>query len=957
MRQFRFLVLVPILLLAMLPRPAYAGPNAGGTLILHAEPDTVVYNQSLNYCGHDSLAACSLAVVSVPAVNGTTRVFHVYAVFPDSSSPSLSGLTFGIQYGPALQLVGSGTCGDFELVGTGWPQSDTGTSVTWDTPQTGHLIPVYWFAGYFYSYTSPDSAIVTLIPHPEHDGNFGSSALPAELDSIAAYGTLGFGAAGSLPCPPPAPNEEPSQLPDQDTHEPEYDNPAPTAAPTTHYVLSIRTRDITFHPLCAYPLALNDVSFTTAVLHDSLYSHGAVSISKSFPGKTPADTVVVNPRGDTVRVPDLSAFYHVCFPDSLALVHARVALLSSQAVTVADLMPHTAILATAPVNDAYFDSVPNYFDQDAQWFLENDGARTSSGPETCLPAESGYDIGIATMSSWSSAILSPWATIGILDTGVLNSHEDLHVVAELHSYPNVTDDYFGVHGTRMAGLAAALTNNYIGVAGVCPNCSIMDIVGCESEFGFGGWLNWADGILPAAETPIAGGQLVSLNMSLGFPFAPPNYSPPLETVLNLWTSKMAHWVIPVASSGNVQGNSMSQFYPACIPFVIAVGGSTWSGRFWDRYNTCTPQGYHSARGYNLVDICAPASGSAFTTEPFLQELPDKYWYTEVMSSGACAQVSGACAFLQAIAHSQYGEQEHPEIVEGVLEAAALPFAVDPTSAAADPSCPSCPRDWYGHGLLNVRGAARLLEIMHEPSPGGTLYTRYITAANSEMTITTDGEPFAYADKLWQRYRVTVALIVAPNPLSEPLLPPRIAFVTPNLLSSGWHAGYFDFQDPGLSVAAATEGIHGCDMGVIDQVTGEVAITTWLYEFQDNGNWQWLETTPWNLCIPVWLYGDVTAVTAGSKTACGLRVAASLTNGRERGTLRLYSPQGGDGHLHVFDAAGRELAEIALGQLTPGGHVFSFDVRHWANGRVARGIYLIKAIVGAEAAVTRLIIVQ
>jgi hypothetical protein len=69
-----------------LPIPAAARPNAGGTLILHASPP-----DSTALCGDVGLAACSLAVVSVPADSGQVILFHALAAFPDSSNPTFEG--------------------------------------------------------------------------------------------------------------------------------------------------------------------------------------------------------------------------------------------------------------------------------------------------------------------------------------------------------------------------------------------------------------------------------------------------------------------------------------------------------------------------------------------------------------------------------------------------------------------------------------------------------------------------------------------------------------------------------------------------------------------------------------------------------------------------------------------------------------------------------------------------
>jgi hypothetical protein len=64
------------------------------------------------------------------------------------------------------------------------------------------LTECYWFAGYAYSeQEGEDSTSVALIPHPVQHGVFVDDAFPSEVDTIAAYGQLGIGPPGTLPCP------------------------------------------------------------------------------------------------------------------------------------------------------------------------------------------------------------------------------------------------------------------------------------------------------------------------------------------------------------------------------------------------------------------------------------------------------------------------------------------------------------------------------------------------------------------------------------------------------------------------------------------------------------------------------------------------------------------------------------------------------------------------------------
>jgi hypothetical protein len=207
-----------------------AGANEGGTLILHANPTLLFTSDTQNYCGMSALDSCSAAVTSVDWDPGKKIVFYAIAAFPSGRSPRLKVLSFGIDYDPTkFVMAACGTCAGFEIPGVGWPAPGTGTSQSWTTgTQTGLLTEAYWFAGYAYSGQTLDSTSVALIPHPAQHGVFVDDAFPSEVDTIAAYGRLGFGTAGSVLCPdgdigtapPPGPPEYDSS---NDIRLPEFD--------------------------------------------------------------------------------------------------------------------------------------------------------------------------------------------------------------------------------------------------------------------------------------------------------------------------------------------------------------------------------------------------------------------------------------------------------------------------------------------------------------------------------------------------------------------------------------------------------------------------------------------------------------------------------------------------------------------------------------------------------------
>lgn len=177
------------------------GPNFGGTLFLHHDPSLVYTSDQAGYCGQGQPVGCDDAITRHDTINETI-VLTAIAAFHPTISPRLAGVTFGVQYGTCVEILASGSCGDFELADSGWPGSGTGTAVTWLSAETDRLVEVYWFAAYS-EIDYPE--YLWLIPHPTQGAFFADDAIPSHLDPIAGLGAFGFLTAGSAPCPEPAP--------------------------------------------------------------------------------------------------------------------------------------------------------------------------------------------------------------------------------------------------------------------------------------------------------------------------------------------------------------------------------------------------------------------------------------------------------------------------------------------------------------------------------------------------------------------------------------------------------------------------------------------------------------------------------------------------------------------------------------------------------------------------------
>jgi thermitase len=162
--------------------------------------------------------------------------------------------------------------------------------------------------------------------------------------------------------------------------------------------------------------------------------------------------------------------------------------------------------------------------------------------------------------AWELTTGSPNINIAILDTGVDSDHPDLanKIISNVKfSNSGTTGDVYG-HGTHVAGIAAAMTNNGIGVAGLGYSSTIMNVKVLDDN-GMGAYSWIASGIVWAADN---GAEII--NLSLGAPYA----SSVLEDALNYAWSK---GVVVVAAAGN--SGDTTPMYPAYYTNCIAAAAT------------------------------------------------------------------------------------------------------------------------------------------------------------------------------------------------------------------------------------------------------------------------------------------------------------------------------------------------------------------------------------------------
>jgi type VII secretion-associated serine protease mycosin len=281
---------------------------------------------------------------------------------------------------------------------------------------------------------------------------------------------------------------------------------------------------------------------------------------------------------------------------------------------------------------------------------------------TQIKAEQAWDI-----TTGSESII-----IAVLDTGTATDHPDLGKFVPGYDFVNNDSDPYDDHGhgTYTAGIAAAQSNNGVGIAGVAWGARIMPIKvlsarGQGTEEGIGVGIRWAVD---------HGARIIS--MSLGGD----EDSPVMRDAVQYASD---HNVLIVASAGNTPDGNPN--YPAAYDPVLAVGAT-------GRNDTYT--GFSSWGPY--VDVTAPGVGILSTG-----------WDNGTLTYEYGNGTSASCPFVSGVAALVWS-------VNPALTAAQVKQIIEDSSD--DQGTPGWD-EHYGFGRLNALRAVQM--AMQGPPPTRT----------------------------------------------------------------------------------------------------------------------------------------------------------------------------------------------------------------------------------------------
>ena len=247
--------------------------------------------------------------------------------------------------------------------------------------------------------------------------------------------------------------------------------------------------------------------------------------------------------------------------------------------------------------------------------------------------------------------------IAIVDTGMAVGHEDLGGQMVL-GRDFVNDDHTvrdrSGHGTHVAGIAAARTDNARGVAGGCPSCDLLAAKIFDGK-GTGTVARLAEAIVWSADH---GADVINLSLTH------PKRSASEEEAVAYAEREGA---VVVAAAGN--GDTSTRAYPAAYPGVIAVAATNSDDR------------RASFSNYGAwVDVAAPGVS-------VLSTVPEGGYASWKGTSMAAPHVSALAGLLAAQGHGR-----------NAIQSRILDTAVDLGRDGRDP--------YYGEGRISAGRAVR-----------------------------------------------------------------------------------------------------------------------------------------------------------------------------------------------------------------------------------------------------------
>ncbi len=439
----------------------------------------------------------------------------------------------------------------------------------------------------------------------------------------------------------------------------------------------------------------------------------------------------------------LQSYFVLTYATNLAASSAR-ALLSRDNSVRGAYIPQPHYFSVTPNDPLFPYDGGTHIPLDRQW-----------GPRVMLNLESAWDFVTGT------------AYVGVIDNGIQEAHPDLQQNYRAHFSQNFNNPLYSIderacgeftagHGTHVAGIIGATSDNGIGVSGACWNCSLM--VGKISCPGIS-----ESAVIDALDALVARGTQV-INMSFGRQTQPNCLFEPWLPYCAAISFAFGREVHLIAASGN---NKTAIQFPASHWLVTAVGGVQVDGNLWDQQMTL-PYSPRRNPDAPLIEIGTNFGANQAVVAPARDILSTFYqgfdWAQEIRCGSAQTfvhdYIDGGTApgFSQTLAYDrQYGVCTGTSMATPfIVGIAALLRTANPLPGPATvldkikqyASRAASPDEYWGHGIPNA--AASVQDML---------------ATNNRLTPL-----FSFANATYSDYFYTVVPQMASAAIGLGLLP-------------------------------------------------------------------------------------------------------------------------------------------------------------------------------------------
>lgn len=264
----------------------------------------------------------------------------------------------------------------------------------------------------------------------------------------------------------------------------------------------------------------------------------------------------------------------------------------------------------SPPDDIYFPK---------QWALQNTGQNIFGA------GTPGADI--SAVPAWLLETGSGTVDIGVVDCGVSSDHPDLSskilATGDFTGSVSGAQDICG-HGTHVAGIAAGIGNNVLGIAGVCWGCSILN----SKALGDNG--SGTSAALAAAINAVNAwpDTHIIISISIGYPVGTACPGSVQTAITNAWGNNR----LIVVAAGNNNSSVTTALRNCANTFRVAATDNTDARAGFSDFG-------------NEVDIAAPGVNNYSTLPPHPNNMgPEWYGYLSGTSM-ATPTVSGAAGLV------------------------------------------------------------------------------------------------------------------------------------------------------------------------------------------------------------------------------------------------------------------------------------------------------------------------